>query len=173
MTNFIEMPLNADPPTNDAKSFDEKVAHARASSVVDFAFYGGLVPGNLERLEELAGRGVAGFKAFMSATGTLDFESSDDLTLYEGMEKATELRLPVLVNAENRQLVGKLTYRRESTLQAAMRDYLDSRPAVAEIEAINRAILFAGKVGRLIKPDSAGVSSGQQRQEAPTKRSTS
>ena len=141
------MPLNAYPPTNDAQSFDEKVALARASSVVDFAFYGGLVPGNLEHLEGLAGRGVPGFKAFMSTTGTTDFQPADDLTLYEGMEKAAELGLPVLVHAENKQLTDELSRRRVGTLRTTMRDYLDSRPVVAELEAIERAILFAEETG--------------------------
>ncbi|MGF1471944.1 MAG: allantoinase AllB [Rubrobacteraceae bacterium] len=146
-TAFVEMPLNAYPPTNDAKSFDAKVALARTSSVVDFAFYGGLVPGNLEHMEELAERGVAGFKAFMSATGTRDFQAADDLTLYEGMAQAAELGLPVLVHAENEQIISRLADRRESTLQTTMRDYLDSRPAIAELEAIQRAILFAEETG--------------------------
>ena len=147
MTAFVEMPLNACPPTNDAASFDEKVALAKASSVVDFAFYGGLVPGNLERMEELAERGVSGFKAFMSTTGTIDFQPADDLTLYEGMEKAAELGLPVLVHAENKEITDELGRRRVGTLRTTMRDYLDSRPVVAELEAIERAILFAGETG--------------------------
>src|SRR5215211_3044964 len=58
ITACVEMPLNAYPPTCDAECFDEKLALAEASSLVDFAFYGGLVPGNLEHLEELADRGV-------------------------------------------------------------------------------------------------------------------
>ena len=147
MTSFVEMPLNAYPPTNDAASFNEKVALARASSVVDFAFYGGLVPGNLEHMEGLAERGVSGFKAFMSATGTTDFQAADDLTLYEGMEKAAELGLPVLVHAENKEIINALTRRLEGTLRNTMRDYLDSRPVVAELEAIERAILFAEETG--------------------------
>lgn len=144
---FVEMPLNAYPPTTDADSFDAKVALARSSSVVDFAFYGGLVPGNLERMQELAERGAAGFKAFMSASGTQDFHSADDVTLYEGMEKAAELGLPVLVHAENEEITGELSRRRVSTLRTTMRDYLDSRPVIAELEAIQRAILFAEETG--------------------------
>ncbi|CAN5586129.1 allantoinase [soil metagenome] len=147
MTSFVEMPLNAYPPTNDAKSFDEKISFAQASSVVDFAFYGGLVPGNLEHMEELAERGVAGFKAFMSATGTTDFQAADDLTLYEGMAKAAELGLPILVHAEDNQIVNGLTHRLEGSLRTTMRDYLDSRPVVAELEAIGRAILLAEETG--------------------------
>ena len=72
-TLFFDMPLNAHPPTLDAASFDEKLAAAEASSLVDFAFWGGLVPGNVDQMPELAGRGVVGFKAFMSNSGIDDF----------------------------------------------------------------------------------------------------
>ena len=43
------------------------------------------MPGNLEHLEELAERGVIGFKAFMSNSGIDEFAHADDVTLYEGM----------------------------------------------------------------------------------------
>lgn len=147
VTSYVEMPLNSYPPTCDAASLDEKLALARTSSLVDFALYGGLVPGNLENLPELAERGVAGFKAFMSATGTLDFQAADDLTLYEGMASAAELGVPVLVHAENRGITDSLASRAVGTLRTTARDYLDSRPVVAELEAIGRAILFAEETG--------------------------
>ncbi len=147
LTAFIEMPLNAYPPTTDAESFDAKLALAENSSLVDFAFYGGLVPGNLEHMEELAERGVAGFKAFMSTTGTMDFRPADDLTLYEGMAEAARLGLPVLVHAENRAMTDALAERAISTLRLSARDFLDSRPVVAELEAMGRAILFAEETG--------------------------
>jgi allantoinase len=146
-TAYVEMPLNAYPPTNDAESFDLKLAAADASSLVDFALWGGLVPNNLGLLEELAERGVAGFKAFMSTTGTLDFQPADDLTLYEGMQKAAELGLPVLVHAENKAITDALYGRSVAALRTTMRDYLASRPVVAELEAIERAILFAEETG--------------------------
>src|SRR5205823_6128337 len=53
-TAFFDMPLNSTPPTIDAKNFHLKHQAAQASALVDFAFWGGLVPGNLDRLEELA-----------------------------------------------------------------------------------------------------------------------
>lgn len=146
-TLCVEMPLNAHPPTTDGESFDLKLAAAKASAHVDFALWGGIVPGRVGRMEELAGRGVAGFKAFMSATGTPDFEAADDLTLYEGMQEAARLGLPVLVHAENRQITDALARRATSALRTTMRDYLASRPAVAELEAIGRAILLASEAG--------------------------
>src|ERR1039457_3365574 len=83
-TLFFDMPLNAHPPTCDAESFDLKLAAAKEKSLTDFAFWGGLVPGNLDKLEALAERGVIGFKAFMANSGTGDFPHADEKTLREG-----------------------------------------------------------------------------------------
>ena len=146
-TSYAEMPLNAHPPTLDAQSFDLKLAAAKTSSLIDFAFWGGLVPGNVERLEELAERGVLGFKAFMSDSGIEDFKVADDLVLYEGMQRAAELRLPVLVHAESDQITGGLARRAVAEGRTQVRDYLASRPVVAEVEAIERAIFLAEETG--------------------------
>jgi allantoinase len=146
-TAFCEMPLNAHPPTLDAASFDLKLEAARASSLTDFAFWGGLVPGNLDRLEGLAERGVIGFKAFMASSGIDDFPMCDDLTLYEGMRRAASLGLPVAVHAENDQIVSGLARRAIAEGRTTVRDFLASRPVVAELEAIQRAIAFAAETG--------------------------
>ncbi|MBX6342374.1 MAG: allantoinase AllB, partial [Thermomicrobiaceae bacterium] len=146
-TTFFDMPLNAHPPTIDAESFDLKLAAARASALVDFALWGGLVPGHVGDLAALAERGVVGFKAFMSTSGTDDFPAADDLTLYEGMAEAARLGLPVAVHAESDALTAALARRAVAEGRTSARDYLASRPVVAELEAINRAILFAEETG--------------------------
>ena len=86
------MPLNASPPTLDAASFDLKVAAAAGAAHVDFALWGGLVPGDVDRLDELADRGVVGFKAFMCPSGMDDFPAADDETLRAGMARAAAPR---------------------------------------------------------------------------------
>ncbi len=144
-TTFFDMPLNAHPPTLDGASFDLKCAASQAASLVDFALWGGLVPGDLDRLDELAGRGVIGFKAFMSSSGIDDFPAVDDLTLYEGMARAAHLRSIVAVHAENDQITGLRARRAVARGQISARDYVKSRPVVAELEAIERAILFASE----------------------------
>lgn len=146
-TTYFDMPLNAHPPTIDGPSFDLKLAAAQAGSLTDFALWGGLVPGNLDDLDVLAARGVIGFKAFMSTTGTPDFQAADDLTLYEGMARAAQLGLPVAVHAESDQITGALARRAIAAGRTSVRDYLASRPVVAELEAIGRAILFAAETG--------------------------
>jgi len=144
-TLFFDMPLNAHPPTLDAASFDEKLAAAEASSLVDFAFWGGLVPGNVDQMPELAGRGVVGFKAFMSNSGIDDFPRADDRTLREGMKRAASLGRPVAVHAESESITAELARERVAQGRTTVRDYLDSRPVRAELDAIGRAIEFAGE----------------------------
>src|SRR5438105_8805868 len=140
-TTVVDMPLNAHPPTTDAAGFREKVRAAEAAAVADFALWGGLVPGNVQRLAELAELGVVGFKAFMSPSGIEDFQAADDVTLYDGMAEAARLGLPVGVHAETAQLVSRAPGGR------TWRDWCQSRPVVAELEAIARAVLFAEETG--------------------------
>ncbi len=143
----LEMPLNASPPTLDAASFALKRAAAEAASLVDFALWGGLTPTNVDRLDELAACGVVGFKAFMSASGTTDFVAADDLTLYEGMVAAARLGLPVAVHAESDSMTAALAARAVAAGRVGVADYLASRPLLAELEAIQRAILLAAEAG--------------------------
>jgi allantoinase len=146
-TCAIDMPLNSIPATVDGAAFDAKVRAAEATAHVDIALWGGLVPGDPDRLDELAGRGVVGFKAFMSASGVDEFPAVDDLALLDGMARAARLGLPVAVHAESEELTRRLAQRAVRAGRTAMRDYLRSRPVVAELEAIGRAIAFADATG--------------------------
>ena len=145
VTTALEMPLNASPPTTTVQAFDDKLAAASASSRVDFGLWGGIVPGNLNQLTELAQRGVCGFKAFMSSTGTPDFARSDELTLYEAMSLLAGLPSAplVAVHAESETITRELAARARGAGRVGVRDYLDSRPVVAETEAIATAIELA------------------------------
>lgn len=147
ITTVVEMPLNASPPTVDVEAFDAKVASATRSSVVDFGLWGGVIPGNRAELPGLAARGVIAFKAFMSTSGSDDFPASDDLTLYEAMATIAELGVPFALHAESDTITAKLAARAGAQGRDSVRDYLDSRPPVAETEAIARAIELADVTG--------------------------
>ena len=146
-TAFFDMPLNSSPPVLDSAAFDAKQAAARVSSCLDFGLWGGLVPGNVGRLEELSRRGVVGVKAFMAPSGLDDFPAADDLTLLEGMAVCAQLDLPVAVHAENARVTTALAERAIAAGATGPRDYLASRPVIAELEAIGRAIAFAAETG--------------------------
>src|SRR4051794_18736742 len=127
-TCFFDMPLNSSPPTLDGPSFDLKRAAAEANSRTDFALWGGLTPGNLDRMEELAERGVVGFKAFMSNSGIDDFPSADVDTLRRGMFTAARLRLPVAVHAEDDAMTVRLASEAAAAGRTSYLDYVRSRP---------------------------------------------
>lgn len=137
-TCVVEMPLNAHPPTVDADAFRLKLAAASASAAVDFALWGGLVPGNVKRMRELAELGVVGFKAFMCPSGIDDFAAADDEALAEGMVEAARLGLPVAVHAEDPALLHE-----QGRQHNGWRDFAASRPPEAELSAIGRAIELA------------------------------
>jgi allantoinase len=142
-TAAIDMPLNAHPPTVTGAAFDEKRRCLEQSALVDVALWGGLVPGGIEAMDELAARGVVGFKAFMCASGIDDFPGVDELTLYEGMCRAASLGLPVAVHAESESITAGLARRARAAGRTAMRDFLASRPVAAELQAIARAVALA------------------------------
>jgi len=146
-TCVFEMPLNAHPPTLDGESFQMKQAAAEASSVVDFALWGGITPVNLDKLSELADCGAIGFKAFMSSSGTDDFQRSNAETLREGMKRAAALGLPVAVHAEDEATVSAAARAAREAGRTTMRDYLHSRTIAAEVAAIREACALAGETG--------------------------
>jgi allantoinase len=146
-TSFFDMPLNSTPPVLDAAALEAKRALLEKKSRCDFAIWGGLTPRNLHELRPLAAAGAIGFKAFLSSSGTEDFPRTDTGTLLEGMKISAELGLVVAVHAENEAIVSHLAQQAISRGCVTMRDYLQSRPAVAEWEAIQRVVLLAGETG--------------------------
>src|SRR6476660_4873788 len=109
-TMFFDMPLNSSPPVLDGESFDLKLAAASKNSFTDFALWGGLTPKNLDKMEELAERGVVGCKA-------------------------KQLGLPVAVHAESDAITAALATEQRSAGGRDWKAYLASRPIVAEVEA--------------------------------------
>lgn len=147
LTTFVDMPLNSTPATVDADTFARKVRAAERSARVDFGLWGGLVPGRLNELEPMHALGAIGFKAFMSESGMADFRPADDDTLLEGMRRAAALGALVAVHAENATIVAARHARAVAAGRGDARAWLDSRPPVAELEAIARALTFAADTG--------------------------
>lgn len=155
-TLFFDMPLNSTPCTINAQEFDRKRAALEASSITDFALWGGLVPGSVPDMAALAERGVVGFKAFMCDSGLPEFPRADDRTLIDGMREAARLGLPVAVHAESEEITKAGAAAAQGR---GIRDFLASRPVAAELDAIQRALTFARDTG--VKLHIVHVSSGR------------
>jgi allantoinase len=63
------------------------------------------------------------------------------------MARAATLGLPVAVHAESEAITSALAARARREGRRGVRDYLRSRPAIAEVEAIGRALLLAEETG--------------------------
>ncbi|HLK38591.1 MAG TPA: allantoinase AllB [Polyangiaceae bacterium] len=140
-TTFVDMPLNSLPVTTTAAAYDAKLTAMERSSALDYGLWAGLVPGNLGELRPLVERGAAGFKAFMCPSGIDEFPACDEAVLREGMARIAELDSILLVHAEDPALVAS------GPGGPTPRDFLRSRPAEAEVRAIEQAVDLASKTG--------------------------
>lgn len=142
VTTLVDMPLNSIPATTSVPGLDAKRQAADGQCAVDVAFWGGVVPGNAAELEPLARAGVRGFKCFLSPSGVDEFQHVTETDLRRAMPIVASLGLPLLVHAEwpAALLPPARDARRYQT-------WLDSRPAAAEVAAIDAVLRLAGEYG--------------------------
>ncbi len=149
-TSYVDMPLNALPATVDRKSLQLKRDVAKGKNYVDYAFYGGLVPGNLDQLEELSDEGVVAYKCFMATCGSDmpdDFTNVDDYTLYTGMKRLAELGHMLSIHAENALITDRMAESMLAKGKTTAADYVASRPVFTEVDAVKRALFLAKETG--------------------------
>jgi len=100
VTTIVDMPLNSVPVTTTVEALERKARAAAGRATVDYAFWGGVVPGSDRQLAPLAHAGVRGFKCFLVASGIDEFPPVSETDLRQAMTRLAELELPLLVHAE-------------------------------------------------------------------------
>jgi len=131
------MPLNSTPATTTVDALRAKVHAGLASCRVDFALWGGAVPGNVRELEPLWRAGALGFKCFLVDSGVDDFAPLDDEGLALALDTLAGLGATLLVHAEDPALVRPAPSSRRHA------DWLASRPPESEIAAVTRVLEHA------------------------------
>ncbi|MEM9061975.1 MAG: dihydropyrimidinase [Pseudomonadota bacterium] len=117
---------------------------AKPKSVIDWGYHliiSDPTPEVLTELPRAFERGVTSFKVFM----TYDI-SIDDGQFLDILSVAKAHGAITMVHAENKQMIGWATDRLLAGGHVAPKYHAPSRPAMAEVEAINRAISLAGMV---------------------------
>ena len=66
ITTLVDMPLNSSPVTISAKTFKDKLDATKGKLHCNCGFWGGVVPNNADKLEELIDAGILGIKAFLT-----------------------------------------------------------------------------------------------------------
>jgi allantoinase len=145
ITTLVDMPLNSIPETISVEALQAKRSAAQGKTWVDWAAWGGVVPGNANALPDLAASGIPGFKCFLIHSGIDGFAWVDEAELRLALEQLKSTGLPLLAHAEVQGPVDEAT----KDLNTARADgrkystYLASRPDRAELEAITLLIRLA------------------------------
>ncbi|MGA9671365.1 MAG: allantoinase AllB [Terracidiphilus sp.] len=145
VTTLVDMPLNCIPETTNVAALEAKRVAANGRAWVDWAAWGGVVPGNADSLLPLAASGVPGFKCFLIHSGIDGFQAVNESDLRLALTKLRGTGLPLLAHAEVAGPVDAAT----EALNASGADwrkystYLSSRPDEAELEAIGMLIRLA------------------------------
>jgi allantoinase len=146
ITTIIEMPLTV-PEVLDETVLLDKARLGERTSHVDFALYGGVSPDRLDDLEGIWRAGAAAFKIFTCDTGCAMKGVIDDADLVEAMSRIARLGALACFHAENDEL---LVANRRRLAALGRRDnaaFCDWHSETAELEAINRILFYAGRLG--------------------------
>lgn len=147
ITTIVDMPLNSQPVTTTLRAFNDKLFASASQLHTNCGFYGGLVPGSSNHLENLIDAGVLGIKCFLTPSGLEDFPNVTEKDLDKAMPILAKHNIPLLVHCE---LSGKEVESDPIAIgfennPSSYKHFLASRPKQWENEAIGLVIRLCRK----------------------------
>jgi allantoinase len=100
ITTLIEMPLNASPVTTTSEALKLKLESAKGKLHVNVGFYGGVIPSNINDLDDLLNAGVFGIKAFLTHSGIDEFPNVTEADLRKALPILKKHGAKLLVHCE-------------------------------------------------------------------------
>jgi allantoinase len=100
ITALVDMPLNCIPVTTTKAAFEEKLAAVDDKLWVDCGFWGGVIPQNINDLDELLNAGVLGVKSFLIDSGIEEFPAVESKDIRAAMPILAKHNVPYLIHAE-------------------------------------------------------------------------
>lgn len=146
-TMLVDMPLNCIPATTDVAALEAKRKVAHGKCHVDYAAWGGIVPGNQNEIESLSEAGVLGFKCFLVHPGIEEFSLVTERDLRTALPHVARTGLPLLVHAEVPNPIAKANKRLLDADWRVYATYLSSRPDEAELQAIELMLRLCREFG--------------------------
>jgi dihydroorotase len=148
VTTVIDMP-NTLPTTSTPEQVEHKRQLAESKSYCDFGLLGLVVQENVDQLVPMARAGVVGYKCFLGET-IGNIPAPDDGMLLEAFAQVKQAGLRLGFHAENNQILQHLIRKLKAQGRTDPLAHVESRPAIAEVESIQRMALFARHVGTKI-----------------------
>jgi allantoinase len=146
-TMLVDMPLNCVPATTSVAGLEAKRQAARGKCRVDWAAWGGVVPGNEGDIEALAASGVRGFKCFLIESGVKEFAMVQEPDLRLALPRVARTGLPLLVHAEWPDRIDGLTEQLRYSDWRCYNFYWWSRPEDSELKAIELMLSLCREFG--------------------------
>jgi len=145
VTTLVDMPLNSSPVTVSLADLRLKVAASEGKLQVHCCFWGGVIPGNSGKLDDLLSGGALGLKAFLSHSGIDEFPNASEENLRIAMQILKKHNKPLLVHCELES-----PHPGQEQLRKSPRSYpawLASRPDDWEVKAIELLIRLCRETG--------------------------
>jgi allantoinase len=132
ITTLVDMPLDSDPVTTTADALLRKKQAAQGNCEVDVAFWGGVVPGNLDDLGALGAAGVRGFKCFLADSGNPNFPHLSQSEFRRAVSIVAAMDAVLLVHAESHHVIANSP----APSGRSHASLLSSRPDASEEDAV-------------------------------------
>lgn len=146
ITTIIDMPLQNEPALISNHIFEAKEKHLKDKSIVDYTFWGGLVDDNLIELKGLCETGAVAIKAFIGPVSS-DYSSVNMGIVREAMRITMPLGIRLGFHCEDYSIIKMNEKIAIENNKLTRRDFIDSRPIIAEILATKNIIDLARDTG--------------------------
>jgi allantoinase len=148
VTTLIDMPYDDPDPITSVARFRAKLEAIGREAITDVALWATITKtGGLDEIPGLVEAGACAFKVSTFETHPVRFPQIRDGELYLAMEKIRDAGSLIAFHAENNDLVVRLAARLEAAGRTDPAAHADARPAVAETEAVGRALELALATG--------------------------
>ena len=151
-TTVFEMPSHVEDQyrVRNVDVFNLKSNLAKSKSIVDFGLYGIITSDDLGELSKLAAAGVIGFKIYLGLSAS-NTPVPTDGEIVDSFLAVSKTGRRIAVHAENGEIIEHNERRMRAAGRTDVLAHLESRPDLAEAEAISRVILFSEATGASVQ----------------------
>ena len=147
ITTIVDMPLNSSPVTTSVRALNEKLFASVSQLHVNCGFYGGLIPGSSNHMQDLMDAGVLGIKCFLTHSGIEEFPNVTEKDLDKAMPIIAKHNVPLLVHCEifDKEVESDPIANGFANNPTSYKHFLASRPKQWETDAVDLVIKLCRK----------------------------